>query len=70
MVNVVSKKLPPEAPSHPPWLPSTALARGGHSRPCHVHCGAPSTAQSLPIVSEKEKIIRQFLGRDSKQPQG
>lgn len=58
MVNVVSNErlhLKPSA-THPGSL-STALARGGHSRPCRVHCGAPSMAQSLPIVSEKEKII-------------
>lgn len=58
MVNVVSNErchFKPPA-THPGSL-STALARGGHSWPCRVHCGAPSTAQSLPIVSEREKII-------------
>lgn len=58
MVNVVSNEcchLKPPA-THPGSL-STAPARGGRSWPCRVHCGAPSMAQSLPIASEKEKII-------------
>lgn len=56
MVSVVSNERCHIKATHP-GSPSTALARGGHSWPCRVHCGAPSTAQSLPIVSGKEKII-------------